>query len=399
MQRTYKYRIYPTKEQTKKLEKTLEICRKLYNDCLSERRRYYEENGKGLSRLTQQKLLKERKKKEPYLMGVHSQVLQNVLFRVEHAFNLFFQRLKSKGQKAGYPRYKGKNRYDSFTYPQQPGFRVENGKLKLSKIGTLKIKLHRPIQGEMKTCTIKREIDRWYACISCEIPDNGKERTPTSFVGIDVGIENFATLSNGEKIPNPKNLLKQEKKLKRAQRKLSRKKKGSRNREKQRIKVAKIHRKIKNQRNDFLHKLSRKIVDNFSFIAVENLSIQKMLKNSFFAKYIQDASWGQFVNYLCYKAEEAGSKVVKVDPYGTSQLCSRCLREVPKTLSTRTHECPYCGLEIDRDHNSAILILQRALSTQGTCGSYAWGDLTSTHLFQDGQVGSLNQEAPSVREG
>jgi len=363
MQRTYKYRLYPNKEQIRKFEQTLNICRNLYNNALTQRRKYYEENGKGLSRIKQQEFLKERKGEDIYLTQVHSQVLQDVLFRVEKAFALLFIRLKTKDGRAGYPRYKSHNRYHSFTYPQQPGFTFTDKGLKLSKIGIIKIKLHRPIQGEIKTCTIKREVDRWYACFSCQVSPSIKSISQKA-VGIDMGITHFAYLSNGEAIDNPKYLIKQELTLKRAQRKISKRQKGSKNRNKQKIKVAKIHRKIKDQRSDFLHKLSRKIVDNFSFIAVEDLVISNMIKNHYLAKSIADASWGQFLNYLAYKVEETGGKVVRANPKGTSQVCSRCGSLVPKSLSVRIHKCPNCGIILDRDHNSALNILQRAVGQE-----------------------------------
>ncbi len=360
MQRTYKYRLYPNKEQIKKFEQILNTCRHLYNNALTQRKEYYQENKKGLSRIKQQKLLKERKKENIYLKAVHSQVLQDVLFRVEKAFALFFIRLKVKDGKAGYPRYKSYNRYDSFTYSQQPGFKFTDKGLKLSKIGIIKIKLHRPAQGEVKTCTIKREIDRWYACFSCQANFLIKS-VPQRTIGIDMGITHYAYLSNGKTVDNPRHLTTSEEKLKRVQRKLSRRQRGSKNRNKQRIKVAKVHRKIKDQRGDFLHKLSRRIVNSFSFIAVENLAITNMVKNHYLAKSIADASWGQFLNYLAYKVEETGSKVVRVNPKGTSQICSQCDNLVPKSLSVRVHKCPYCGINLDRDYNSALNILQRAI--------------------------------------
>ena len=360
MQRTYKYRLYPNKEQVKKFEQTLNVCRNLYNNALTQRKKYYKQNGKGLSRVKQQELLKKRKKEDVYLKQVHSQILQDVLFRVEKAFALFFIRLKAKNSKAGYPRYKSYNRYDSFTYPQQPGFKLNGKELKLSKIGIIKIKLHRPIQGEIKTCTIKIEIDRWYACFSASVNLPHKSVVQKA-VGIDVGITHFAYLSNEEIIDNPKPLINSEKKLKRTQRKLSKRQKGSKNRNKQKVRVAKVHRKIKDQRNDFLHKLSRKIVNSFSFIAVEDLAITSMVKNHHLAKSIADASWGQFLSYLTYKVEETGGKVVKINPRGTSQICSFCSNLVSKSLSVRIHKCPYCGITLDRDYNSALNILQRAI--------------------------------------
>lgn len=392
MRKTYKYRIYPTNKQTQKLERTLNTCRILYNSSIAGRRRHYEETGEGLTRIQQQEMLVIAKKEDDWLKGVHSQVLQDVLFRVERAFAGFFR----KNGKAGYPRFKGVDRYDSFTYPQQPGFQITAQGLKLSRIGTVKIKMHRPIAGSIKICTIKREIDRWYACFSVEYEPVQKP-APAKAVGIDVGIKAFAVLSTGEVIENPQHLRKTEKRLAKRQRKLSRKKRGSANRKKARRRVAKLHRKVKNQRSDFHHKVSRKIVDTYGFIAVEDLNIQGMVTNHHLSKSIHDAGWGQLLSYLTYKAAEAGIQIEKVSPYYTSVNCSVCGERVSKTLADRIHKCPYCHVVLDRDHNAAINILQK--STAGTAGSYACGDSASTLSVRIEQAGLLKQEAPSVRAG
>jgi putative transposase len=385
MRKTYKYRLYPTKKQIQKLEWTLDKCRILYNSCLLDRRNNYEQTGKGLTRIRQQEILKSDKKKIEFLNDIHSQVLQDVLFRVERAFQGFFRRLKEKNGKAGYPRFKSENRYDSITYPQQPGFQLTEQGLKLSKIGTIKLKKHREIKGDIETCTIKKEIDRWYACFSVEY-EPVKKLIPDKAIGIDMGIKSFATLSNGEIIDNPKYLRKSEERLITKQRQLSQKKKGCKNRKKARIKVAKLHCKVRNQRNDFHHKVSRKIVDTYGFIVVENLHIKGMVRNHHLAKSISDAGWRQFLNYLTY----AGCLVEKVSPHYTSINCSVCGEPVPKTLAQRIHRCPFCKTIMDRDHNAAQNILLK--STAGTAGINAWGEAVY-------QCPSLNQEAPSVRTG
>ena len=399
MLKTYKYRLYPTKKQIAKLEETLETCRLVYNSALSDRRDYYKETGKSLSRIAQQENIKNYKKDRPFLQEIHSQVLQNVLFRVERAFDNFFRRAKEKKGKPGYPRFKGKDRYDSFTYPQQGGFQITQQGLKLSKIGTIKMKLHRPIPITIKTCTIKREIDKWYVTFVVEHSEITQD-VPNNPIGIDMGIKAFAVLSNGEIIENPKHLQKSEKQLVKQQRQVSRKKKGSANRRKARISLAKQHRRIRNQRSDFHHKLSRLLANLYNPIIVESLNIKGMVKNHHLAKSISDAGWGQFFSYLTCKAEEAGSQVEKVAPHYTSINCSNCGNQVPKTLSDRTHKCPFCNIVLDRDHNAAINILNK--STVGTTGSYAWGDSTSTLPMRALQAESLNQEAPSefpVQEG
>lgn len=258
----------------------------------------YEQTGKGLSRIKQQEILKSDKQIVESLKQIHSQVLQSVLFRVDRAFQGFFRRIKEKNGKAGYPRFKGEGRYDSITYPQQPAFQITPQGLKLSRIGTIKIKLHRNIDGTVKTCTIKRECNRWYACFSA-LYEPVKKPIPDKAIGIDMGIKSFAVTSDGEAIENPKYLVKSEKKLIQKQRQLSNKKRGANNRKKARQSVARLHVKIRNQRSDFHHKVSRKLVDTYGFIAIEDLNIKGMVKNHHLAKHISDAGWGT-VSQLSY---------------------------------------------------------------------------------------------------
>lgn len=381
MRKTYKYRLRPTKKQIQVLTHTFEICRVLYNSCLLDRKTHYEQKSKNLSRIDQQVILKKDKQRITDLNNIHSQVLQNVLFRVEKAFDNFFRRVKSE-EKPGYPRFKSVGRWNSILYPQQPAFQLISQGLKLSRIGVIKIKLHRQIIGAVKTCSIKRDCNKWYACFSVEYTPV-KEPIPGKFVGIDVGIKSFAVLSDGKVIDNPKYLRKGENKLISKQRQLSKKKKDSWNRKKARLIVSKLHCKIKNQRSDFHHKVSRKIVNTYGFIAVENLNIKSLIKNHNLAKSIHDAGWGQFLKFLEYKAEEAGVQFEKVAPQHTSINCSHCGNPVPKTLKDRIHFCIVCGTILDRDHNAAINILKK--STVGTTESYNWG-------------GSLCQTLPKNQE-
>lgn len=360
--RNYKFRIYPTKAQEATLTYWLSLCRLYYNSALADRKNYYTRSGKGLTRSKQQTTLKDDKGKHPELKEVHSQVLQEVLFRVEKAYQAFYRRIKA-GEKPGYPRFKGINQYTSLTYTQFGdglGANFKEGKLSLSKIGLVKIKLHRIIPGEVKTCIIRREpTGKWYALLSVEeypvlYSPNWKK------TGLDVGIEKLATLSDGEKIPNPKYIRKSEKKLKRAQQNLSCKKKGSKNRAKARLKLAKIHEKIRHQRHDYLHKVSNYLVWKYGKIVVEDLKIQNMLKNHHLAKSIADAGWGYLFSMLSYKAESAGREYERVVAYGSSQECSQCGAVVKKDLAQRVHRCPHCGLVLDRDHNSALVLEKRA---------------------------------------
>jgi putative transposase len=386
MRKTYKYRIYPSNQQIVKLEAMFDICRILYNSCLVDRKNHYEATGKGLSRMDQQKILTADRKRVLLLKEVHSQVLQDVLFRVERAFDGFFRRLKGKDGKAGYPRFKSVGRYDSISYPQEPGFKLEDNKLKISKIGHIKIKMHRSIIGKVKNCTIRRDGTHWYACFSTEYSPEATT-PPQTAIGIDVGLKSFATLSNGQEIQNPKFFRKLESRLVRVQRSLSRKKKGSHNRSKSRKALATVHRKIRNQRNNFHHQETRKIVNSYGYIKAEDLNIKGMVRNHHLAKSISDAGWGGFLTIMAYKAEEAGCYFEKVPAHHTSINCSNCGTPVPKTLATRTHKCPVCKIELDRDHNAAINILNK--NTVGTTGIHAWGEVVQSDS-------SMNQEAMSL---
>jgi putative transposase len=363
---TYKYRLYPNKIQRQLLVNTLESCRVLYNCALEQRKIAFRQFEVSLNYYNQADELKTLKEYFPEYKNIYSQVLQDVLKRVDKAFQNFFRRLKTS-EKPGYPRFKGRGWYDSFTYPQS-GFslsdnRKGNQKLRLSKIGKVTVRLHRAIKGNIKTCTIKRELNNWYVCFACETKS---ELLPKAFrdVGIDVGIEKFAALSDGALIKNPQFLRESEAKLKYEQRKLSRKKKGSNSRKKQKHKLAKLHHKIKNRRNNFLHIESRKLVRSYDVIVLEGLRIKNMVKNHHLAKSISDASWAKFIEYVSYKAESAGKKVIFVNPRNTSQICSSCGAMVKKSLSVRVHKCP-CGLEIDRDINAAINILRLGTSPGG----------------------------------
>jgi putative transposase len=349
-QRTYKFRIFPSRSQTTRLKDTLVLCCELYNASLQERRDAYRLERKSVRYIEQANQLPDIKKLRPDAAGVHSQVLQDVLKRVEKAFAGFFRRVKTK-QKAGFPRFRSHKRYDSFTYAQS-GFSIVNGKLRLSKIGDVRIKLHRPIEGKIKTLTVTRSATgKWYACFSVEteaqpLPANDRA------IGIDVGLSHFATLSNGEQIANPRFFRTDEKALAKAQRKEKRKA------------ARRIHERIANRRRNFAHQLSHVLVSMFGLIVFEDLNIKGMVRNHCLAKSIQDAAWNQLIQYTAYKAECAGREVRTVDPCGTSQGCSACGAIVVKDLSQRIHDCS-CGLRLDRDHNAALNILSLGLQTVG----------------------------------
>ena len=358
MLKTYKYRLYPTKTQATKILFTLEHCRLLYNRLLDERKLAYRTEGKSLSCYDQQNTLKERKLHVPILKEVYGQVLQDVAKRLDKAYQNFFRRVKIGGN-PGFPRFKAETQYNSFTYPQK-GFSFKAGKLKLSKIGEVRIKLHRPLQGKLKTCTIITKNDKFYVCLACEVSEVPLP-TSTKQVGVDLGLKHLAITSDGDFYSHPKFLKKSEQKLKKLQRALARKKKGSSRRAKAKKAVANLHEHIANQRKDYVHKVSRKLINQYGLIAFEDLQIQNMLQNHNLAKSISDAGWSKLVQYTTYKAESAGRHVVLVNPYNTTQLCSKCGKLVPKTLVDRVHICTHCGYTQDRDVNAAENILKLGL--------------------------------------
>ena len=343
---------------------------------LQERKEAYKYAGKSISKFEQMRSLTEIKADiRTEYQDIGSHVLQDVIKRLDKAFDSFFRRIKA-GEEPGYPRFQGRNRYDSFCYPDASGWKIEGKILKLTKIGSIKIKLHRPLHGKIKTCTIKREGDTWYVVFACEGEASAKLSYSDEAVGIDLGVSHLATLSTGDTIENPRHFRKGEKKLARLQRSLTYKKRGSHRRKKIVKLVGKAHRKVRNQRADFLHKASRNLVNTYETLVFEelapsNLSKRAKPKQDEHGKYlpnggsaksglnqsIGDAGWGQFVEYCSYKAANAGTSVLFVNPTYTSQICSGCGMVRKKELSERWHSCE-CGTELDRDHNAAINILR-----------------------------------------
>jgi len=366
MRKTFKYRLFPTKAQRTNLNNTLEQCRWTYNETLGQRKELYEAEKKALSLYDTNRMLPLWKAERPELKTVHSQVLQNVQGRVDLAFKAFFRRVKA-GETPGFPRFKGFGRYDSFTF-KQSGFSIrDNSRLRLSKIGDIKIKLHRPIEGEIKTLTVRRDrVGNWYACFSCTVEP--KTLPPTDkVVGIDLGLTTFGQLSDGEKIDRQRWFKRDEKDLKRIQRKVSVLPQGSPERRKAVLALNHVHQRIANRRRDFAHKESRKLVENYQVIVFEDLDIVGMQSKGkkTINKGVADVAWNQFVQSTAAKAEEAGRSVVLVDPKNTTQLCSGCGQIVKKELHQRLHACPHCGLELSRDLNASINILARGLASLG----------------------------------
>jgi putative transposase len=363
LRKSFQFRLRPTKAQAKWLQAQLDECRWLYNELLSQRKAAYEELDISLSKYQQLMFLPILKEERLTLKTVHSQVLQNIVDRLDKSFQAFFRRCKA-GEKPGFPRFRGAHRYDSFCYPQS-GFTLFDNEISLSKIGRIRIKMHRPIEGEIKTCTIKKTASgEWDITFSCEVRATPLE-SKTEAVAVDVGIETFATFSNGERIENPKFFKKGEKSLAKAQRTLSKLEKGTKKRRKTGKVVAKIHERIKNQRKDFCHKQAKKIVDRYQYICIEDLNIKKMIERSYFAKNIVDASWNQFRQLLTYKAVEAGRKLRLVNPAYTSQICSQCGHLESKKLAEREHKCSECGYTAHRDFNAAQNILALGLDGLG----------------------------------
>ena len=358
MKTAYKFRMYPTKQQVALLEVTLETCRHLYNTALADRKNCYELEGVRRSYAAQCATLVLEKNYGRWKQ-VFSQVFQDVLRRVDRAFQAFFRRIKA-GDKPGYPRFKSKGWYKSFTYPQA-GFKLEGSKLVLSKIGSIRIFRHREVEGKIKTCTIKKNrLGHWYATLVSEIPDPTPVE-PKTAIGIDVGLKSLVALSTGETIQYPRYFVQGEKQLAGAQKGLSRKKKGSSNRQKTKTKVARLRQKIQNHRDEFLHQVSRKIVDSADLIVFQNLNTHGKLKNHRLAKHIQDHSWGKLIRFTQSKAAKAGKAVELINAAYTSQNCSKCGFTVPNTLADRVRLCPNCGLKLDRDTNASLNIVTLGL--------------------------------------
>jgi putative transposase len=363
--RSFKFKLKPTPEQERVLERTLMLCRHVYNAAIGERHEAYRMRGISVTYYQQKAELPGIKEAMPEYGSIHSQVLQDVVLRVERAFQLFFRRVQN-GETPGYPRFQGRNRFNSFTYPQfDNGARLDNGCLVLSKIGRIAVRWSRPIEGTPKTITLSREVNGWYVCILCaDVPMQPLEPTGQE-TGVDLGIESFATLADGTMIHNPRCYRKAERRLKTAQRRVSRRKKGSNRRRKAVKLLAKAHQQVRCQRQDFQHKTALHPVRQFDTIYHEHLQVATMVKNHHLAKSISDAGWRGFLTILTFKAACAGKRVVAVNPAYTSQNRSGCGVVVKKGLSVRWHSCPDCGTSLHRDHNAAKNIERLGQSLQG----------------------------------
>ena len=366
MRKSFRYRLYPTPTQCTALNKQLDCCRFVYNKALETRKEAWEQRRESVSRYDTIKMLPDWKEKHEWLKDGHAEAMQQAMIRLDLAFRAFFRRVKA-GEEPGYPRFKSRNRYDSFVYPRQRGnWRfLDNGRVRLSKIGNVKIKLHRPIEGECKTLTIRRDsVGDWWACFSCIVEP--KPLPPSvEVVGIDLGLTTFATLSNGERIERQRWMKRDKKDIARLQRKKERLPKGSPERRKAVHALCHAYQRQTNQRNDFAHQESRKLINRYGLIVFEDLDISGMQANGnrTINRGIADVAWSRFVTLTEAKAEDAGRSVIRIDPRNTSQVCSGCGQIVKKDLYVRVHDCPHCGLVIDRDLNAARNILARGLAS------------------------------------
>jgi len=368
MRKSFKYRVYPNRQQVEALTGQLRGACNLYNQSLEERINAWKNEKKSLNYYDQANRLKQMRA-DGFIRVANFSCCQDVLRRLNKTFSAFFSRIK-KGQKPGFPRFKPNQRYDTLTFPSYgDGCKLVDKLVYIQGVGKIKVKLHRPVDGKIKTVSIKREAGRWFVIFSVEC-----EPTPlpasTETIGIDVGLTAFATLDDGTEIDNPRFYKEAQKKLRVAQRRLARRTNKKSNRRRKAVQLLqRQNAHVQNQRIDFHHKVSRTIVNRYGLIAVEDLNIKGM-SSGMLAKSVHDVGWGSFFNMLAYKAESAGREFVKVDPRGTSQTCL-CGAKVPKKLWDRWHSCQVCGLERARDHVSAQLILALGLSAR----SSTWPDV------------------------
>lgn len=360
MFRIFKYRLWTTPDQERELSIQLETHRRLWNAALEQRKAAWEAEKRTISRIDQEKWFATEKKSNAFYARINAHSAYATLKRLDLAFAAFFRRVKA-GKTPGYPRFKARDRFHSFTFKAcGGGTKLTGSRLYVQHVGTIRAKLHRPVEGRIKTTTIKREAGKWYVSFACDLGDVKVEPSTLPPVGIDVGLESFLTTSEGEKVDNPRYLKHDLPELRRKGRAIARKKRGGTNRRKAVSRLARIHAKVSNLRKEHHHKIALSLVRRYGLIAVEGLSVVGMLRSGRISRAIADAGWSGFIGVLKCKAESAGASVVEVNPCGTSQECSGCGEVVKKELKVRRHRCPHCHLDIDRDHNAAINILARA---------------------------------------
>jgi putative transposase len=360
---TYRYRLLPLKSQHRALERLCGEQRELYNAALEERIDCYSKTGKTRTYIDQYKELTQCRRELPSMGQLPVNLQRWTLKRLDDAFQGFFRRVKARSAKAGFPRFRGKGRWDAFGFAEFSGIRFDGKRLRFAGMpGGLKLHLHRPLPDgvDIRSCVFRRDGRGWHVNlqIAVAVPE---KRTVATAVGVDLGLKVFAYCSDNVVIPNPRIAQKAEKELRRQQRALARCQRRSHRRRKVRARVARLHGKITDTRNTWLHQKSAALVKRADLIAVEDLKVSNMVRHPSLARSISDASWSRFVSMLDYKAEKAGGYLIRVDPRNTSQKCSGCGELVPKSLAVRTHACPSCGLVIDRDHNASLNILRAGI--------------------------------------
>ncbi len=377
--RAYKFRIYPDATRQEEIDERLILAQQFYNRILEKSIASYQNRKTKVSMAQFNRFVKEIIQEDKKYLKLYSQTRCEIEFRLLKAYQNFFRRTKEGNRKAGFPRFRSRDRYKSITYPQDNGsFSIRKDRLRVSRIGTMRIELHRKIEGTIKTLAIKREGRNYYAVFTTIKNIKVPEVKNTNPVGIDMGLNSFIALSDGTKVGKPKFAKKAEKHIAMWQRIVARRNKGSKRREKAKMHLQKAYEYSTNQSDDYLHKLSDTLINSgYTSFAVEDLHIQNMVKNHNLAQSIQNASWNRFIQMLSYKAESAGMKIIRVDARNTSKECSNCgnIQEMP--LSERTYICNRCGMQKDRDINASINILNRA--TLGQRGSHAQGESVRPH--------------------
>lgn len=359
MIRSFVFRLFPSASQEARLEAVRETCRHFYNDCLRERKDAYELHGVSISKTEQLRKVKVEKDTSPHALDIHSHILQNVVADLDKAFRAFFRRVKA-GEKPGYPRFKGRNRFAGFGFKEYGnGFKIDGRRLKLSGVGRIAVRWHREIEGTIKTARVYCRAGKWFVAFACEVDKPAPSPVAGASIGVDVGLHRLATLSNGEEVENPRWYRRVLRKLRVIQRSVARKKLGGSNRRKAVQRLQRLMVKVANTRKDFLDKFANDLIRRFDRIVLEDLRVAAMARGHF-AMSILDAGWSYLVSRLTRKAESAGREVVLVDPAYTSRTCSGCgALFAHLSLSDRWVSCG-CGLSLDRDHNAAINILSRA---------------------------------------